>query len=193
MKTLTNKEFFTLDAIIEAMYAEPGFSDLVAADLFKQINVKWPSVKITSYQSLGGVITQLHDKGIIEMEDWDVWNADEGTYSGQAFIHLAPAYYYLHPEWKDATEVPQARDLVNEHPYLNSLTSLKIQWPSHSVTTEEPTGPSTVTYYQVIDVMDPYGPLNAFRTRDEAQEFKDAKESIRTSRQFKIEPMIVEL
>jgi hypothetical protein len=175
MKTLTKKEFFTLDVIIEAMYAEPEFSDLDAADLFKQVNVKWPQADITSHQSLGGIITQLQDKGIIEMEDWDMWNADEGTYAAHVFIHLAPAYYYLHPKWKGATEVPQANDVV-------------MAWSSHNVTTEEPTRPSTATYYQVIELMHPYGPLNVFRTRDEALVFADSNDW-----ECKVKPMIVEL
>ena len=86
---LTELEEKTLQALIDGLYAEPGFSDVIAKDLSKETGIEMKKIR--------GVISSLNQKGIVEIED------HKNNSSGHTFIHLDQDFWYLHPdqEWKD--------------------------------------------------------------------------------------------
>jgi sugar-specific transcriptional regulator TrmB len=82
---LTELETATLEALINGLYAEPGFSDVDASDLSHMTNI--PT------RQLRGVISSLVQKGIVFVEN-------SGT--GYDLVYLKKAFWALHPEWSSA-------------------------------------------------------------------------------------------
>lgn len=82
---LTEMERKALQALIDGLYAEPGYSDMVAEDIEAETGI--PGKK------LRGVLSSLVRKGIISIPEQDI-NGEE-----VAIIYLRDDYYYLHPEW----------------------------------------------------------------------------------------------
>lgn len=85
---LTNLEELALKALIDNLYAEPGYSDVDAADIARITGVDIKSVR--------GALSSLVKKDII-------W-IDDPNDSGYKIIYLNHNYYYLHPnkEWQEA-------------------------------------------------------------------------------------------
>jgi predicted transcriptional regulator len=81
---LTNLETQVMEAFINGLYAEAGFSDIDATDLSSWTKIPKNSIR--------GVISSLVQKGIISID---------GNSSGYQIIYLNPGYWYLHPEWKN--------------------------------------------------------------------------------------------
>ena len=79
---LTQLEQQVLESLISQLYAEPGYSDVDAKDIARDIKVDIKSVR----GSLGSLVR----KGIIDIE---------GNDSGFQIIYLNYKYWYLHPEW----------------------------------------------------------------------------------------------
>lgn len=78
---LTQLEEQVLNSLISQLYAEPGYSDVDANDIARDIKVDIKSVR--------GSVGSLVRKHIIGTDD-------NGEY---VIIYLNEAYYYLHPEW----------------------------------------------------------------------------------------------
>jgi hypothetical protein len=83
-ENLTVLEKQTLQAIIDGLYAEPGFSDIDVNDLVSPVG--------KSSRVLRGVLSSLIKKGYIHIDD-------PGT--GYQIIYLLESKYYLHYEWKN--------------------------------------------------------------------------------------------
>lgn len=86
MATLTNlteMEKQVLNALINALYAEAGFSDVDAKDLSKATKIPTKSIR--------GVLSSLIKKSIIFIE--------EGGNGMFELVHLQHNYYGLHPRW----------------------------------------------------------------------------------------------
>jgi len=90
---MTNKTEFTqleeqvLNALIENLYAEPGFSDVDANDLAEATGIPTKQVR--------GVLSSLIKKGVVTLDRTDNWGAEN-----YVIVYLNEAYWYLHPEWK---------------------------------------------------------------------------------------------
>ena len=84
---LTESEKTVLNAFINELYAEPGFSDVSPQDLQKitQIPMK----------SLRGILGSLCKKEIIWIEDKNYIGTTEDI------VYLQHKYFYIHPEWKN--------------------------------------------------------------------------------------------
>ena len=80
---LTTKETQVLKALVDRLYAEAGFTDVVADDLAMDTSM--------SGQAIGGVLTSLIEKEIVYVDMADV-NGEE-----LHFIMLQDWAY--HPEW----------------------------------------------------------------------------------------------
>jgi len=80
-ENLTIFEKETLQALINELYAEPGFSDVSATDIGNIINL--PTMR------LRGVLSSLVKKGYIQIDDNDEYQ----------IIYLKRSKYYLHPKW----------------------------------------------------------------------------------------------
>ena len=83
-ENLTVLEKQTLQAIIDGLYAEPGFSDIDVNDLVRPVG--------KSSRVLRGVLSSLIKKGYIYIDDPD---------AGYQLIYLSESKYYLHYEWKN--------------------------------------------------------------------------------------------
>jgi hypothetical protein len=83
--SLTTLEQTVLTAFINALYAEPGFSDVDAKDLSIVTGI--------STRSIRGVLSSLVQKGYL--------NIDEANDAGYVIIYLNESKYYLHPEWRN--------------------------------------------------------------------------------------------
>jgi len=93
---LTELELKVLEAEIDLLYAEPGFSDIDCTDLAKSTSLKINTVK--------GVVGSLCKKGILFAEMGDF----------QGLIYLSSNYWYLHPVWKDEQKnLDEADDELN--------------------------------------------------------------------------------
>ena len=79
---LAQLEQQVLESFISQLYAEPGYSDVDAKDIARDIKVDIKSVR----GSLGSLVR----KDIIDIE---------GNDSGYQIIYLNQSYWYLHPEW----------------------------------------------------------------------------------------------
>jgi hypothetical protein len=86
---LTAMETQVLEALIDRLYAEPGFSDVDAHDLSRDTKI--------STRSIRGVLSSLVKKNIISLEETNNW----GTKDQYVIIYLNPGYWYLHPQWKN--------------------------------------------------------------------------------------------
>ena len=88
---LTPLETQALEALIDGLYAEPGFSDVDANDI--------AAVTGTPTKTLRGVLSSLVKRGIIAMVPTDTYGAPEQY----VIIYLCEAYWGLHPVWKNET------------------------------------------------------------------------------------------
>lgn len=85
---LTEMESQCLQSLIDGLYAEPGFSDVDANDI-----AEWTGIPI---KSVRGVLSNLVQKGLIDIEDND---------AGYMIIYLRPEHYNLHSQaWVDGHE-----------------------------------------------------------------------------------------
>ena len=108
-ENLTVLEKQTLQAIIDGLYAEPGFSDMDVNDLVRPVG--------KSSRVLRGVLSSLIKKGYIFIDD----SCSSGNYQ---LIYLSESKYYLHYQWKDDTpwfENPENK--TYEQLYNESLNS----------------------------------------------------------------------
>ena len=87
--SLTELETKVLESLINNLYAEPGFSDVDAKDISKEIGI--------STKSIRGALGSLVKKGIVELEETDNFGAPEQY----VLIYLRDEYWYLHPQWKN--------------------------------------------------------------------------------------------
>ena len=86
---ITELEEKVLTALINGLYAEPGFSDVSDVDLVQQTEIPAKSIR--------GVLGSLCKKRIIFQ-----CTARELGIEGQGFntlVYLQEKYHYLHPEW----------------------------------------------------------------------------------------------
>lgn len=81
-ENLTAMEEKALSALIDGLYAEPGFSDVDANDI-----AKWTGIPT---RNIRGVLSSLIKKDYIQIDD-------PGT--GYQIIYLNDSKWYLHPEW----------------------------------------------------------------------------------------------
>jgi DNA-binding MarR family transcriptional regulator len=86
---LTPLETQALEALIDGLYAEPGFSDVDANDIAAETGI--PT------KTLRGVLSSLVKRGIITMVPTNTYGAAEQY----VIIYLCEAYWGLHPEWKN--------------------------------------------------------------------------------------------
>jgi predicted transcriptional regulator len=86
---LTDLENKVLEALINELYAEPGFSDVDAHDISKTTGV--------STKSIRGALSSLVKKGIVTLMETDTYGADKQY----VLIYLNQNFWYLHPEWKN--------------------------------------------------------------------------------------------
>jgi predicted transcriptional regulator len=87
--SLTELETKVLESLINNLYAEPGFSDVDAKDISKEIGI--------STKSIRGALGSLVKKEIVSLEETNTYGASEQY----VLIHLNREYWYLHPEWKN--------------------------------------------------------------------------------------------
>jgi hypothetical protein len=85
-EALTVLEKTTLQAIIDRLYAEPGFSDIDVNDLVKPTG--------NSTKTLRGVLSSLIKKDYIQIDNY----CGNGEYQ---IIYLNESKYYLHPNWSN--------------------------------------------------------------------------------------------
>ena len=85
MKTIevTNLEMQFLNALVNGLYAEAGFSDVDIEDIAKEMKVRIPEAK--------GVMGSLVKKGLLDPPDVDFGS----------IIFLAEQAYNLHPRWME--------------------------------------------------------------------------------------------
>jgi predicted transcriptional regulator len=83
MTQFTELEQTVLDALIDGLYAEAGFSDVDANDIARATKLDTRTIR--------GVLSSLIKKEVISIDD-------NGEYK---IIYLRSAYWHLHPEWKD--------------------------------------------------------------------------------------------
>lgn len=81
--TFTDLENKVLTAFINGLYAEPGFSDVDANDISRDINIPTKQVR--------GALGSLVKKGVVTIHTND---------SNYDIIYLNESHYHLHPEWK---------------------------------------------------------------------------------------------
>jgi len=89
-ENLTVLEKQTLQSLIYGLYAEPGFSDVDAHDIARDIKVSTRSVR--------GALSSLIKKDYINIDD-------PGT--GYQIIYLNYNRWYLHPEWIEDYDAEQ--------------------------------------------------------------------------------------
>jgi len=80
--TFTDLENKVLTAFINGLYAEPGFSDVDANDISRDINIPTKQVR--------GALGSLVKKGVVSIHTND---------SNYDIIYLNESHYHLHPEW----------------------------------------------------------------------------------------------
>jgi hypothetical protein len=90
---MTNKTNFTeletqvLNALIDGLYAEPGFSDVDANDLSEWTGIPTKQVR--------GVLSSLIKKGVVTLDETDTFGAPK-----YVIVYLNESHWHLHPEWK---------------------------------------------------------------------------------------------
>jgi len=89
-KNLTALEEKVLSALIDGLYAEPGFSDVDAHDIARDINIPTRSVR--------GALSSLIKKDYINIDN-------PGT--GYQIIYLNYNKWYLHPQWIEEYDAEQ--------------------------------------------------------------------------------------
>jgi hypothetical protein len=86
--TLTNKEALFIETFVGLLYAEPGFSDVDASDMIREL-----APKGLNNHAVAGLISSLEAKGVIETVD--------GIYQGIDFDIIYLNNEELHPEWSE--------------------------------------------------------------------------------------------
>ena len=81
--TFTDLENKVLTAFINGLYAEPGFSDVDASDISRDINIPTKQVR--------GALGSLVKKGVVTIHTND---------SNYDIIYLNESHWHMHPEWK---------------------------------------------------------------------------------------------
>ena len=84
---LTPLETQTLNALIDGLYAEPGFSDVDANDLSAETGIPTKTIR--------GVLSSLVKRGIVELVPTDTYGAQR-----YVIVYLRKEYWDLHPNWK---------------------------------------------------------------------------------------------
>ena len=80
----TDLETQVIESLVSQLYAEPGFSDVDAKDISRDITTLPTKI-------IRGVLGSLVRKGVITIDTND---------SGYDIIYLNQSHWYLHPEWK---------------------------------------------------------------------------------------------
>ena len=80
--TFTDLENKVLTAFINGLYAEPGFSDVDANDISRDINIPTKQVR--------GALGSLVKKGVVTIHTND---------SNYDIIYLNESHWHMHPEW----------------------------------------------------------------------------------------------
>ena len=80
----TDLETQVIESLVSQLYAEPGFSDVDAKDISRDITTLPTKI-------IRGVLGSLVKKGVIGIDTND---------SGYDIIYLNQSHWYLHPEWK---------------------------------------------------------------------------------------------
>ena len=80
--TFTELENKVLASFINGLYAEPGFSDVDANDISRDINIPTKQVR--------GALGSLVKKGVVTIITND---------SNYDIIYLNESHYHLHPKW----------------------------------------------------------------------------------------------
>jgi hypothetical protein len=80
--TFTDLENKVLTAFIDGLYAEPGFSDVDANDISRDINIPTKQVR--------GALGSLVKKGVVTIHTND---------SNYDIIYLNESHWHMHPEW----------------------------------------------------------------------------------------------
>ena len=91
---MTNTNFTPLEeqvltALIDNLYAEPGFSDVDAKDIAHATKLDTKTIR--------GVLSSLVKKEAISIEETDTWGVPKSQQ--YQIIYLREAYYHLHPRW----------------------------------------------------------------------------------------------
>lgn len=84
--TLTSKEAIFIETFVGLLYAEPGFSDVDATDMIREL-----ADHDLNRNAVAGLISSLTEKGVIWTADGKDWGCDYDI------IYLNNEE--LHPEW----------------------------------------------------------------------------------------------
>lgn len=99
--TVTPLENTILTALVQSLYAEPGFSDVDAKDLSLETGIDTRSIR--------GALGSLVRKGVVTLEQTNTYGAKEQY----VIIYLNPEFWGLHPEWKSENDaVPVAVSIM---------------------------------------------------------------------------------
>ena len=91
MTTFTKKERTVLQALIDGLYAESGFSDVTISDLVRTTDLTMESVK--------GVLGSLTKKEAVFTDDDYRVSTDSGNMDGEVIIYLGYNFHHHHKEW----------------------------------------------------------------------------------------------
>jgi len=91
MTTLTKKETAVLQALIDGLYAEPGFSDVTISDLVNATDMTMETIK--------GVLGSLTKKGAVWSDDDYRVSTDSGNMDGEVIMYLGDSFTKHHKEW----------------------------------------------------------------------------------------------
>jgi predicted ArsR family transcriptional regulator len=84
----TELEEQVLNALIEGLDAEPGFSNIDANDLAEETGIPTKQIR--------GVLSSLVKKGVVTLNETDTWGAPK-----YVIVYLNESHWHLHPEWKN--------------------------------------------------------------------------------------------
>lgn len=93
MTTFTKKESTVLQALIDGLYAEPGFSDVTISDLVNATVLDMATVK--------GVLGSLTKKDAVFSDDEYRVSTDSGNMDGEVIIYLGADFHKHHKEWAE--------------------------------------------------------------------------------------------
>ena len=88
----TDLETQVIESLVSHLYAEPGFSDVDAKDIARDINV--------DIKSVCGAVGSLVKKGVVTICETDTW----GVLEQFQIIYLNESHYHLHPDWCTETK-----------------------------------------------------------------------------------------
>jgi len=84
LPTVTLQEIDAINALVDSLYGDPGFSDVNVLDVACRLDV--------CYEDARSLLSSLQAKGVVFFEKTDVSSAYD-------VVHLAPEWWHLHPEW----------------------------------------------------------------------------------------------